>query len=175
MRVVLALLLSVMTLALAALARADTVMRLEIENRGTISILLYTDKAPKTTSHIIALAKRGFYDGQRFHQVVRSPRPYRVQIGDPASRSGDLDSVGQGGSGARIPYEDTGFPNVEGAVGLSTLPGDKNSGDSQFYMLLGNARFLDGSYTVFGKVISGMDVLRKIERGDRLTKVTISG
>jgi cyclophilin family peptidyl-prolyl cis-trans isomerase len=97
-----------------------------------------------------------------------------VQFGDPASRS-DVENAGSGGSGARIPFEDTGMPNVAGAVGLSTIPGEKNSGDSQFYILLGNARFLDGSYTVFGKVIDGMDVVNKIEKGDRVSKVTISG
>jgi cyclophilin family peptidyl-prolyl cis-trans isomerase len=58
-------------------------------------------------------------------------------------------------------------------VGLSALPNDKNSGDSQFYVLLGPARFLDGSYTVFGKVVEGMDVVNKIEKGDRIDKVTI--
>lgn len=158
---------------LAVLAQAEN-MVVQIEGRGSITIQLFTKEAPKTTAHIMRLARSGFYDGQRFHLVIKSPRPYRVQVGDPASRAGDLDSVGQGGSGTKIAYEDSGKSNVEGAVGLSTVPGDKNSGDSQFYMLLGNARFLDGSYTVFGKVTEGMDVLKKVEKGDRVTKVTIT-
>ena len=167
----LAMILGVFCLAVAAQAEN---MVVQVEGRGTITIQLFTKEAPKTTAHIMRLARSGFYDGQRFHLVIKSPRPYRVQVGDPASRSGDLDSVGQGGSGAKIAYEDSGKSNVEGAVGLSTVPGDKNSGDSQFYMLLGNARFLDGSYTVFGKVTEGMDVLKKVEKGDRVTKVTIT-
>jgi peptidyl-prolyl cis-trans isomerase B (cyclophilin B) len=173
MRLIGAFFVSTVILGLAACAEAET-MRVEVEGKGRISILLYTKEAPKTTAHIMRLARSGFYDGQRFHLVIKSPKPYRVQIGDPASRGGDLDSVGQGGSGAKIPYEDSGKPNVEGAVGLSTVPGDKNSGDSQFYMLLGNARFLDGSYTVFGRVVEGMDILRNIAKGDRVGKVTIT-
>lgn len=160
---------------MAVAAQADTTMRVSVAGKGTFSILLYTDKAPKTTSRIIKLAKSGFYDGQRFHLAIRSPRPYRIQVGDPASKSGDIDAAGSGGSGVSVPYEDTGMSNVAGAVGLSTMPGDKNSGDSQFYVLLATAKFLDGSYTVFGKVVEGMDVVNKVEKGDRIEKVTISG
>lgn len=175
MRLVLSLITGFVLFVLAAAAQAQSTMRLTIEGKGTVVIQLYADKAPKTVAHIAQLAKSGFYDQQRFHRVVKSPKPYQVQIGDPASKSGDIDRAGSGGSGARIPYEDTGLGNVTGAVGLSTIPGEKNTGDSQFYILLGNARFLDGSYTVFGKVIEGMDVVNKIEKGDRVTKVTISG
>ena len=166
--------LTVLTsLAFAAMAQADTVMRVSVEGKGTFSVLLYTDKAPKTTAHIIKLVKSGFYDGQRFHIATHTPRPYTIQVGDPASKSGDINAAGSGGSGTTVAYEETGLPNVAGAVGLSTLPGDKNTGDSQFYVLLGPARFLDGSYTVFGKVVDGMDVCNKVEKGDRIDHVTI--
>ena len=99
-----------------------------------------------------------------------------VALGDPASKDlAKLDSpeMGQRGSGARIPFEESGFKNEAGAVGLSTLPRDKNSGDSQFYMLLAPSRFLDGNYTVFGRVVAGMDVLNKIEKGDLVIRATI--
>ncbi len=155
------------------MAAADTVMRVSVEGKGTFSVLLYTDKAPKTTAHIIKLVKSGFYDGQRFHIATHTPRPYTIQVGDPASKSGDINAAGSGGSGATVAYEETNLPNVAGAVGLSALPGDKNTGDSQFYVLLGPARFLDGNYTVFGKVIDGMDVCNKVEKGDRIDHVTI--
>jgi cyclophilin family peptidyl-prolyl cis-trans isomerase len=72
-----------------------------------------------------------------------------------------------------VDYEDSGYPNDEGAVGLAAIPGDKDSGDSQFYILLSRARFLDGNYTVFGKVVAGMDTVRKVERGDRILSVSI--
>jgi len=172
-RLFIAVLISIV-FAIAALAGADTTMRVTIAGKGTFTITLYTDKAPKTTSHIIKLVKSGFYDGQRFHIAIHSPRPYRVQVGDPASKNGDLDHAGSGGSGETIPYEETNMPNEVGAVGLSTLPGNQDSGDSQFYVLIGSARFLDGKYTVFGKVTDGMDVVQKIEKGDRIEKATIS-
>jgi len=174
MRRLLIALTALLVLALASVAGAETIMRVTVEGKGSFTIALYTDKAPKTTSHIMKLAKNGFYDGQRFHIAIHSPRPYRVQVGDPASRSGNIDDAGSGGSGETIPYEETNMPNEVGAVGLSTLPGNPNSGDSQFYVLLGSARFLDGKYTVFGKVTDGMDVVQKIEKGDKIEKVTIS-
>src|SRR6476619_2226297 len=130
-------LIALVLLSLACLAGADATMRVSVEGKGTFTITLYTDKAPKTTSQIMRLAKSGFYDGQRFHIAIRSPRPYRVQVGDPASKNGNME--GLGGSGAKVPFEDTGLPNVAGAVGLSHIPDDKNSGDSQFYVLLGSA------------------------------------
>lgn len=154
----------------------ETILRLDIESRGAIYIKLHTKEAPKTTAHIAKLAREGFYNGQRFFRVVREPRPYLVALGDPDSRDArniESPTIGQKGSGGRIPYEETGFKNEAGAVGLSTLPKDRNSGDSQFYMLLAPSRFLDGNYTVFGRVVSGMDVLNRIERGDLVTRASI--
>jgi cyclophilin family peptidyl-prolyl cis-trans isomerase len=153
----------------------ETVMRLAIEGRGNIYILLNTREAPRTASHIIKLVRSGFYDGQRFYRVVRSPRPFLIQIGDPSSRTKDPDdpTLGTGGSGTRIPYEQTSQTHEAGAVGLATLPNDRDSGDSQFYMMLAPARFLDGTYTVFGRIVEGMSVLNRIEKGDRLVAATI--
>lgn len=167
-------------LFLAAFASAQNDgprLKLEIQGKGTVTIRLYPDKAPKAVSYIVKLAKDGFYDGLRFHRADRQPRPYLVQVGDPQSRNGDLDAAGIGtkGTGAKIPYEDSGLSNVVGAVGLARLGQDRDSGDSQFYMLLGAQRFLDGNYTVFGQIVDGMDVLRKIEKGDRIVKATVLG
>lgn len=174
MRRLLLLALVISLLAASAVAQADAFMRVAIEGKGSFTIQLFTEKAPKTTAHIIKLVRSGFYDRQRFHIAIHSPRPYRIQVGDPASKDQDLDRVGSGGSGESVPYENSGLSNEVGAVGLSTIPGDKNSGDSQFYVLLGNAGFLDGNYTVFGKVVEGMDVVNKIEKGDRIQRATIS-
>lgn len=153
----------------------ETALKMEIEGRGTVWIRLLTKQAPKTTEHIVRLAKNGFYDNQRFHRADRTPKPYLVQVGDPGSKNGNIDdlSIGSGGSGARIPYEDSGMPNVAGAVGLARIVEDKESGDSQFYILLGVSKFLDGRYTVFGNVVSGMDVVKRIERGDRIVSVSV--
>ncbi len=150
-------------------------LKLKIEGRGEVTIKLFTLEAPKTTAHIMKLVKDGFYDGLRFHRADKTPKPYLVQVGDPASKSGSLDDpkMGMGGSGTTVPYENTSHQNVEGAVGLSHLVGNQNTGDSQFYIVLGPDKFLDGFYTVFGQVVSGMDVVKKIERGDRITSATI--
>jgi len=153
----------------------ESVLRVAVDGRGVIFIKLHTKEAPKTTARIMQLAKSGFYDGQKFFRVEKSPRPFLAQVGDPGSRSKPMDdpSLGSGGSGQKIPFEDSGYPNVAGAVGLSALPDNRDSGDSQFYMLMGTFRFLDGQYTVFGQIVQGLDVLRKIEKGDRVTAVTV--
>lgn len=152
-----------------------TTMVVDVASRGKIEILLRTDLAPNTTAHIIKLAESGFYNGQKFFRVVKEPRPFLIQMGDPGSRTKKMDdpSLGSGGSGAKIAYEDTGLQNKKGFVGLATPKDKKNEGDSQFYILLDDNRFLDGSYTVFGQVVGGMDAVGKVELGDQVTSVTI--
>ncbi len=156
-------------------APGETVLKVSVEGRGNFFIKLFTKEAPKASAHVLGLARNGFYDGQRFFRAIRSPRPYIAQVGDPASRNGvDDPSIGSGGSGARIPYEDSGYSNEKYYVGLAALLSkDRNSGDSQFYIVLGDGnKFLDGSYTVFGKVVAGTEVVDRIEKGDRITSVT---
>lgn len=154
----------------------ETVMQLQIEGRGAISILLFTTKAPKTTEQVSKLASEGFYNGQRFHRVEKNPRPFLAMIGDPDSKTKPIDdpSLGRGGTGVRIPFEDSGVPHTEGTVSLAALPKDRNSGDCQFFFSLDTSRFLDGKHTVFGKVVAGLDVMRAIEKGDRLTSAIIA-
>jgi len=149
----------------------ESVLKVEIEGRGDVFIKLYTREAPKTTSQILKLVREGFYDGQRFHRVETSPKPYLAQIGDPGSKTGDLS--GAGGSGTKVAYEDSGFSNESGSVGLSHPKGDLAGGDSQFYILYERASFLDGNYSVFGKVVAGMDVVRRVQRGDRVIRITV--
>lgn len=170
-------LLLVFAFAVFAAAQNGPSLRLEIEGKGTVVIRLYPDKAPKAVTHIAKLAKDGFYDGLRFHRADRTPRPYLVQVGDPQSRSGNLDAADMGthGTGVKIAYEDSGLPNVAGAVGLARLGQDRDSGGSQFYVLLAPQRFLDGNYTVFGQITEGMDVVKAIVKGDRIVKATVSG
>ena len=153
----------------------ETILKLVIEGRGNIFIRLHIKEAPKTTAQIASLAGKGFYDGQKVFRAEKSPRPFMIQMGDPETRTKPISdpSIGSGGSGTKIPYEDSGYPNDEGAVGLAAIPGDKNSGDSQFYILLGRARFLDGNYTVFGQVVAGMDTVKKVERGDKIVSASI--
>lgn len=176
-----ALLILVLGFTLLALADeykakpGETILRLAVEGRGDISIKLFTKEAPKTTKRIIDLTRNGFYDGQKFFRVVTTPRPYIAQIGDPQTKNKDLDSpdIGNGGTGTRIPYEDSKVSNSLYSVGLATLPKDRDSGDCQFYINLAPNKFLDGSYTVFGQVVGGTDVVKKLQRGDKVTKATI--
>lgn len=153
----------------------ETVMKVVVAGRGNIFVHLYMKEAPKTTAHITDLAKNGFYDGQRFHKVVRTPRPFIAQVGDPASKSGNLDdpSMGSGGTGAKVPFEDNGMSHDEGTVALASPPKDKNGGDCQFFFVLESSHFLDGKYTVFGKVVEGLEVMRTLQKGDRVESVTI--
>lgn len=153
----------------------ETDIKLVIENKGTIWIKLHTKEAPKTTSRIIELVSQHFYDGQKFYRVLKTPKPFLIQTGDPMSRHRDVSdrSLGQNGTGQFIPYENSGFSNLKGAVGLSSLPTDRDKGDSQFFILLDDHPFLDGNYTVFGQVVFGMSVVNGIELGDRIASATI--
>ncbi len=147
---------------------------MQIAGRGNVVIRLYTDEAPKTTAHISKLVRDGFYDGQKIFKAVKKPRPFLVQFGDPQTKTRPIDdpAMGTGGTGTKIPYEASGLRHVRGAVGLSRLPEDKDSGDCQFYIMLGAYSFLDDNYTVFGQVVEGLDLLDSLEPGDVVTKVT---
>jgi peptidylprolyl isomerase len=146
-------------------AKGETLLKLEIESRGNLFIRLFTKEAPRATAHIMDLTQKGFYDGKPFHRVERSPKPFLAQFGPTNStEAGDV----------RIPFEDTGKSfNEAGMVGLSAKPNDRDSGDSQFHILLGPATFLDGSYTCFGKVVFGNEILAALKQGDRVKKASI--
>ncbi|CAN5506134.1 hypothetical protein BH11ARM1_BH11ARM1_16920 [soil metagenome] len=178
MKFLISLVLSVLLLGVAmgqnyTAKPGETLLKLEVEGRGNIIIKLHSKQAPKTVEHILELVKAGFYNGQRFHRVERTPKPYLVQVGDPNSKSGDLS--GAGATNGTLAYEDSGFKNEAGAVGLAHSVDNRDTGDGQFYMLLDRSSFLDNNYTVFGRVVDGMDVLRKIVKGDRLVSVTVVG
>lgn len=150
----------------------------EIADRGEIVIELMSEKAPLATAHIGSLAANGFYNGQKIFRVARSPRPFLAQMGDPNTKKLPLtdEAIGSGGAGAAIPFEETGLKHTRGAVGLA-MKADANGklvGDSQFYFMLGNAGFLDGKYTVFGRITKGLDLLDKLAEGDVITRVTFN-
>ncbi|MCE9560223.1 MAG: peptidylprolyl isomerase [Armatimonadetes bacterium] len=156
------------------------VLVMDVKGRGEIVIELFTDKAPKATSQIAKLADSKFYDAQRFFKVVRTPRPFLAQIGDPQSKTKSLadSNMGNGGTGAKIPYEDSGVRHTKGVVGLAMKldegGGDETYyGDSQFYIMLGSAGFLDGKYTVFGRVVSDFAVVDALKEGDVVTSVHV--
>ena len=144
--------------------------------RGTFEFETYPKEAPKTTEHILALVRKRFYNGQRFHRL--EPK-FVLQVGDPASRDfARKEDWGRGGSGKTVGVGEFSRlrTHVRGAVALAhPVPGHARDGDSQFYITLSATPRLDGDFTVFGKVISGMDVVNKLGVGDRINRVTVKG
>lgn len=129
---------------------------------GKIEIEFYPNDAPNTVARIQELVKAGFYNGLAFHRVVPG---FVVQGGDP---KGD----GTGGSNQKLKAEFNSRKHVEGTVAMARAQ-DKDSADSQFYISLGTHPHLDGSYTVFGQVTSGLDAVKKIKMGDKMKSVTL--
>jgi cyclophilin family peptidyl-prolyl cis-trans isomerase len=152
----------------------ETVIRFDIENRGSIFVRLYTKEAPNTSAQVLSLVRRGFYNEQKFFRVERRPKPYIAMFGDPQTKTMELDhpNVGSGGSGKTVPFESNSLTHDVGAVSFAH-PRDSKDGDSQFFFVLGAAKFLDGQYTVFGRVVSGIEILPKIERGDKVSQVRV--
>jgi peptidylprolyl isomerase len=124
---------------------------------GRIVIRLRPDLAPKHVAQIKTLAKRGFYDGIVFHRVIEG---FMAQTGDPTG-------TGTGKSDLpNIPAEFTDTPFKRGTLGMARSQ-EPNSANSQFFICFAEAPFLNGQYTVFGEVVSGMDVVDKIKKGDK--------
>ena len=127
-------------------------------SQGQIEVELYQNATPRTVTNFVNLAKSGFYNGLLWHRVARG---FVIQTGDPNTRNLANNSTwGQGGSGQTVPLEvASSLHNYAGYLGMAHSS-DPNSGSSQFYINLNdtNANALDGKYTVFGKVISGMNV-----------------
>jgi len=143
--------------------------------KGTFEMETYPNEAPKTVEHILALVKRNFYNGQRVHRVVPG---FVIQFGDPQTRDmTKRDQWGRGfGAGSGKPIGVAEFSktrtHVLGAVAMAHA-GDAKQADSQMYITLAPTHRLDGSYTVFGKVISGMDVVQKIAVGDMIRRASV--
>jgi cyclophilin family peptidyl-prolyl cis-trans isomerase len=128
-------------------------------NLGDIKLEFYPEHAPKTVENFRELANRGFYDGLIFHRIVPN---FVIQGGDPNTR--DLSNRtrwGTGGPGWNIKAEFNKNKHSRGTLSMARSQ-DPDSAGSQFFIVLKDSNFLDGQYTVFGRVISGMDVVDKI-------------
>lgn len=136
---------------------------------GKMVIEFYDKDAPKTVANYKKLAKEGFYNGTAFHRIIQG---FMIQGGDPLSKDPSNANVGTGGPGYQIPAEFNTNKHVSGVVSMARSS-DPNSAGSQFFICLGDANFLDGQYTAFGKLIAGADVLKKI--GAVPTKMDRSG
>lgn len=137
-----------------------TVVRINTD-RGTFRMKLLPDVAPGTVSSFVALAEAGFYDGTEIHRVVPN---FVIQAGDSTG-------TGLGDPGYNIRCEVSPIPYTRGTVGMA-LSG-KDTGGSQFFVTISDQPHLDGNYTVFGRVVYGMEVIDLIEEGDEIISVIV--
>jgi cyclophilin family peptidyl-prolyl cis-trans isomerase len=167
---------SILLLSAFVSAMADTKITFTVEGKGEFVMSMNEKAAPKTCARIIQLAQSGFYNGLKFHRAEKKPRPYLVQVGDPATRNAAVNPEENylGGSGQKLAYEESGLENVLGAVGLAGDSAKNNQGDSQFYILLSTSRFLNGKFTVFANITKGMDVVQSIDRGDKIVSAKVT-
>jgi cyclophilin family peptidyl-prolyl cis-trans isomerase len=145
-------------------------------NHGTIVAEMFADLAPKTAANFMDLAEKGFYDGVVFHRVIEG---FMIQGGDPSG-------TGRGGPGYQIPDEfGKGLGHTHAGL-FSMANAGPNTGGSQFFITLAATPWLDGKHAIFGKVTSGLDVVKTIGKvrtgmADRpvedvvMEKVTVSG
>lgn len=123
---------------------------------GRVVIELRPDLAPDHVARIKELAREGFYDGIVFHRVIDG---FMAQTGDPTG-------TGSGGSGKKLKAEFSKEPHVRGTLSMART-NDPNSADSQFFIVFAPASYLDGKYTVWGRVVDGMEFVDMIKKGDR--------
>lgn len=147
---------------IAALVLGGRAMAADLENTlymdvpaGRVVIEMRPDLAPETVAQIKKLVRQGFYDGIVFHRVIDG---FMAQTGDP---KGD----GTGGSGHKLKAEFSDEKHVRGVVSMARAS-DPNSADSQFFIMFATAPSLDGKYTIWGKVTSGMEYIDQIKKGD---------
>jgi peptidylprolyl isomerase len=154
--------LSRLLLLIAALILGGKAMAADLENTlymdvpaGRVVIEMRPDLAPETVAQIKRLVRQGFYDGIVFHRVIDG---FMAQTGDP---KGD----GTGGSGHKLKAEFSNEKHARGVVSMARAS-DPNSADSQFFIMFAPAPSLDGKYTVWGRVVSGMEYIDQVKKGD---------
>ena len=123
-------------------------------SKGNVVVEMRPDLAPKHVARIKELARQGFYDGVPFHRVIEG---FMAQTGDPTG-------TGTGGSGQKLAAEFNAEPHTRGAVSMARAQ-SPDSADSQFFIVFDDASFLDRKYTVWGRVIEGMENVDEINRG----------
>ena len=136
-------------------AEPENMLQLELKD-GIVVIEMFPQLAPQHVARIKELAREGYYNGKTWHRVIDG---FMAQAGSP---KGD----GIGGSGQKLPAEFSEERHVRGIASMARTR-DPNSADAQFFIMLDDAPHLDGKYTVWGRVISGMEFIEKIKKGDR--------
>jgi peptidyl-prolyl cis-trans isomerase B (cyclophilin B) len=150
------------TLLLTAVVSAQEIAVIETKF-GKIEMELFADKAPGHVKNFKDLAKTGFYDGTIFHRVIPG---FMIQGGDPNTKSDDRSAHGMGGPGHSINAEFNDTLHKRGILSMARSQ-NPNSAGSQFFIVVKKSSFLDGKYTAFGKVLSGMAVADQIVNAPR--------
>lgn len=129
-------------------------------NKGVIELELFSDRAPKTVTNFIELAQSGFYDGVKFHRVIQG---FMIQSGDPNSKDDEhMELWGTGGPGYRF-EDEIHEENHNLSATIAMANAGPNTNGSQFFINVADNSYLDPKHTVFGRVVSGMDVVHDIE------------
>lgn len=137
-------------------------------DKGSIEVALYPDRAPKHVENFLKLVREGFYNGTKFHRVMKG---FMIQGGDPNTKdnedgtSSDPTTWGTGGPGYKIDREESGLIHLPLFLAAAKVGGDVQSSGSQFYITTAARHQLDGSYVVYGKVVAGETAVRAIEDG----------
>jgi cyclophilin family peptidyl-prolyl cis-trans isomerase len=126
---------------------------------GKIVLEFYPNAAPNHVANFKKLARQGFYDGTQFHRVIEG---FMIQGGDPNSKDSDPTNDGTGNAGYQIKAEFNTISHKKGIVSMARGAYSVDSASCQFFIMLADTPRLDGQYTVFGKVVEGMDVVEKI-------------
>lgn len=174
---------TLLLVAAAAFAAPEGNPKVEmvVANRGKIVLELYQKEAPKTVEQFLRLTKEKYWDGILFHRVIKD---FMAQAGDPKSKTmttaqalklddgrGSTQGLGEGGSGKNIPFEENKFTHEPGTIAMALSAPHSDTADSQFFINFVPNHRLDGQYCVFGKIVQGMDVLMKVERGDKIVSI----
>jgi peptidylprolyl isomerase len=137
-------------------ADLENTLYMDLKDNCRVTIEMRPDLAPKHVKRIKELVRQGFYNGVPFHRVIEG---FMAQTGDPTG-------TGTGGSGQKIKAEFSRESHVRGTVSMAR-PGDVNGADSQFFIVLQDSTYLDGQYTIWGKVTKGMECVDKIKKGSK--------
>jgi peptidyl-prolyl cis-trans isomerase B (cyclophilin B) len=138
-----------------------------VTNYGDILLAFRPDKAPKHVENFLKLCLQGFYDGTKFHRVVRN---FMIQGGCPYTKSDAFRAKwGQGGAGYSLPLEPSDLRHLRGTLSMARSPSGKDTASSGFFLVHKDSSHLDGLYSAFGNVIRGMDTL------DRIAHVRVGG
>ncbi len=143
--------------------RATIAVSSQGESWGDIVLKFYPDVAPNHARNFCTLASQHFYDGTTFHRVIPG---FMIQGGDPNSKNADRSNHGMGGPGYHVKAEFNSKPHKRGVLSMARAQ-DPDSAGSQFFICVADSSFLDGQYTAFGEVVSGMEIADRVVNSKR--------